>query len=85
MEQDPGNDIERRMAIRLEAWNKAAEEHMVPLSRGAFVNLAMFGLRAWSHLEATDPDEALQRAANALPELPSPSGRCRGRVRRPQR
>jgi len=55
------------MAIRLEAWNKAAEEHLVT-KPGSVVNLAI-GLRAWSHLEATDPDEALQKAAAALPEL----------------
>jgi|GraSoi2013_100cm_1033763.scaffolds.fasta_scaffold52687_3 hypothetical protein len=30
MGQDPGNEIERRMAICLEAWSNAAEEHLVP-------------------------------------------------------
>jgi hypothetical protein len=53
MKKGPGNDIGRRPAMRSEAWNTAAEEHLFP-KPGSVINLAI-RLKAWRHLEAIDP------------------------------
>jgi len=68
MERDPGEDIGRRYAMRSELWNRAAEEHLSPKS-GSVANLAI-GLRAWRHLEATDPVWR-EKDATVRPKNPS--------------
>jgi hypothetical protein len=75
MEQEPNEDIKRRIeditrriAVRFEAWNRAAEEHLV-LKPGSVPNLAT-GWKAWRHLQAIDPAWR-ERDTTISPEIAS--------------